>query len=72
MLQHPATGTRLPHYRSRCNDSFLNKYLSRVEGDSDFAGIAEEIYNAFKLGRAAIVAKDYTTRNVQADSNKHR
>jgi hypothetical protein len=49
------------------NDSFLNKYLSRVEGDADFAGIAEEIYNAFKLGRAAIVAKDYTTRNVQAE-----
>ena len=48
-------------------DSFLNKYLSRVEGDADFAGIAEEIYNAFKLGRAAIVAKDYTTRNVQAE-----
>jgi hypothetical protein len=49
------------------NDIFLNKYLSRVEGDADFAGIAEEIYNAFKLGRAAIVAKDYTTRNVQAE-----
>jgi hypothetical protein len=49
------------------NGSFLNKYLSRVEGDADFAGIAEEIYNAFKLGRAAIVAKDYTTRNVQAE-----
>ena len=49
------------------NDSFLNKYLSRVEGDTDFAGIAEEIYNAFKLGRAAIVAKDYSTRNVQAE-----
>ena len=49
------------------NDSFLNKYLSRVEGDADFAGIAEEIYNAFKLGRAAIVAKDYSTRNVQAE-----
>ena len=49
------------------NDSFLNKYLSRVEGDTDFAGIAEEIYNAFKLGRAAIVAKDYTTRALQAE-----
>jgi hypothetical protein len=49
------------------NDSFLNKYLSRVEGDADFAGISEEIYNAFKLGRAAIVAKDYATRNVQAE-----
>lgn len=48
-------------------DSFLNKYLSRVEGDTDFAGIAAEVYDAFKLGRAAIVAKDYTTRDQQAN-----
>jgi hypothetical protein len=48
-------------------DSFLNKYLGRVKGDSDFAGIADEIYNAFKLGRAAIVAKDYITRDAQAE-----
>jgi hypothetical protein len=48
-------------------DSFLNKYLSRVEGDADFAGIAEEIYNAFKLGRAAIVGKDYNLRDEQAE-----
>ncbi|GAB7256760.1 DUF4856 domain-containing protein [Polaribacter sp. OB-PA-B3] len=48
-------------------DSFLNKYLSRVEGDSDFAGIAQDIYNAFKLGRAAIVSGDYVTRNEQAE-----
>lgn len=47
-------------------DSFLNKYLSRVEGDTDFAGIAGEVYDAFKLGRAAIVNKDYTTRDQQA------
>jgi hypothetical protein len=53
-------------------DSFLNKYLNRVEGDADFAGIAEEIYNAFKLGRAAIVAKDYTARNVQAEILKEK
>ncbi|NQX84391.1 MAG: DUF4856 domain-containing protein [Flavobacteriaceae bacterium] len=48
-------------------DSFLNKYLSRVDSDSDFSGIAEEIYNAFKLGRAAIVAKNYTVRDEQAN-----
>ena len=47
-------------------DSFLNKYLSRVEGDSDYAGIAQDIYDAFKLGRAAIVANDYTVRDEQA------
>ncbi|MCL6272722.1 DUF4856 domain-containing protein [Muricauda sp. 2012CJ35-5] len=49
------------------DDSFLNKYIGRVEGDDDFAGIADDIYQALKLGRAAIVAKDYTVRNEQAD-----
>ena len=48
------------------DDNFLNKYIARVEGDTDFAGIADEIYNAFKLGRAAIVAKNYTVRDEQA------
>lgn len=49
------------------DDSFLNKYIGRVEGDTDFAGITEDIYQAFKLGRAAIVAKNYTVRNEQAE-----
>jgi hypothetical protein len=48
-------------------DSFLNKYLSRVDGDTDFQGIATTIYDAFKLGRAAIVNKDYLTRDEQVD-----
>ncbi|RRO22586.1 DUF4856 domain-containing protein [Flavobacteriaceae bacterium 14752] len=48
-------------------DSFLNKYLSRVENDEDFTGIAQEVYDAFKLGRAAIVAKDYDLRDQQAE-----
>jgi len=47
-------------------DSFLNKYVSKVEGDADFTGIADDIFNAFKLGRAAIVAKDYKVRDAQA------
>jgi|TARA_R100000388_G_scaffold95017_2_gene85509 hypothetical protein len=47
-------------------DDFLNKYLGRVEGDEDFAGIAEEIFDAFKLGRAAIVAGEYDVRDEQA------
>ncbi|OQD42044.1 DUF4856 domain-containing protein [Croceivirga radicis] len=47
-------------------DNFLNKYLGRVEGDADFAGIADDIFQAFKLGRAAIVAKQYTVRDQQA------
>lgn len=48
------------------DDIFLNKYLGRVEGDEDFAGIAERIFNAFKLGRAAIVAGEYDVRDEQA------
>lgn len=48
-------------------DGFLNKYLSRVENDDDFAGIAQDIYNAFKLGRAAIVDKNYEVRDEQAE-----
>ncbi len=48
-------------------DSFLNKYLSRVNGDSDFTGIADDIWEAFKLGRAAIVARDYTVRDEQSN-----
>lgn len=49
------------------DDNFLNKYLGRVEGDEDFAGIAQEIFDAFKLGRAAIVAGDYELRDEQAE-----
>lgn len=49
------------------SDGFLSKYLSRVDTDADFAGIAQDIFDAFKLGRAAIVAGDYTVRDEQAD-----
>src|SRR6056297_655374 len=49
------------------DDDFLNKYLGRVEGDDDFAGIAQEIFNAFALGRAAIVEGNYELRDMQAD-----
>jgi len=48
------------------DDIFLNKYLGRVEGDDDFAGVAERVFNAFKLGRAAIVAGAYDIRDEQA------
>lgn len=48
-------------------DSFLDKYLGRAENDDDFAGIAEEIFNAFKKGRAAIVAGAYDVRDEQAE-----
>jgi len=49
------------------DDSFLNKYIGRVEGDADFAGIADDIFDAFVLGRAAIVAKDYNVRDEQTE-----
>ncbi len=49
------------------DDSFLNKYIGRVEGDPDFAGITDDIFQAFKLGRAAIVAGDYEVRDQQAE-----
>ncbi len=49
------------------DDSFLNKYLGRVDEDNDFSGIAQDIFDAFKLGRAAIVAKEYEVRDAQAE-----
>ncbi|WP_124981052.1 DUF4856 domain-containing protein [Nonlabens xiamenensis] len=48
-------------------DSFLSKYLERVKADADFAGIDTDIFDAFKLGRAAIVANDYELRDAQAE-----
>ncbi|MFT6837264.1 MAG: hypothetical protein ACJAUO_001294 [Sediminicola sp.] len=53
-------------------DSFLNKYIGRVESDEDFSGIANTIFDAFKLGRAAIVAGDYELRNTQAEIIKKK
>lgn len=48
-------------------DRLLFNYLGRVDNDSDFAGIAEDIFEAFKTGRAAIVAGDYNLRDVQIE-----
>ncbi|MDX6747336.1 DUF4856 domain-containing protein [Polaribacter sp. PL03] len=47
-------------------DKFLNEYLGQVNTNPNFAGIDVAVYDAFKLGRAAIVAKDYNTRDAQA------
>ncbi|MEO9802097.1 MAG: DUF4856 domain-containing protein [Reichenbachiella sp.] len=49
------------------DDSFLNKYIAKVDGNTNYTGIADDIFNAFKLGRAAIAAKDYTVRDEQAE-----
>lgn len=55
-----------PNLTIGADDSFVNKYIGRVNGDTDFANTADAIYNAFKLGRAALVAGDYDTRDEQA------
>ena len=46
--------------------SDLLKYIGSVDGNENYTGIADAIEDAFILGRAAIVAKDYTVRNEQA------
>jgi len=48
------------------DDAFLNKYLGRVEGDADFEGIADDVFEAITLGRAAISAKNYEVRDEQS------
>ena len=45
--------------------SLLNYYLKKVNEKEDI-GIAKKIYDAFILGRAAIVSKNYTLRDEQA------
>ena len=44
----------------------LNKYFKKIN-DSNQPGIAEIVFNAFKKGRAAIVAGDYQARDAQAN-----
>lgn len=65
-LYGTATNTSDPNATIGDDDSFLNKYTGRVVSDSDFADIADVIFDAYKLGRAAIVAKDYDLRDAQA------
>ena len=47
------------------DDHLLFSYLGQVDADEDFAGLAESTYEAFKTGRAAIVAGDYDVRDAQ-------
>ena len=47
-------------------DVLVSKYLKKVDGSS-LPGIAQEIYDAFKHGRAAIVAGAYDVRDEQAE-----
>lgn len=64
-LYGTSTDKANPNATIGSDDSFLNKYLGKVDSDSDFSGIAQTIFEAFALGRAAIVAKDYTLRDSQ-------
>ncbi|VAW09931.1 FIG00930717: hypothetical protein [hydrothermal vent metagenome] len=45
-------------------DDFLNKYVKRA-ADNGFPDLPNEVYTALKLGRAAIVGKDYALRDEQ-------
>lgn len=47
---------------------FLNSYIKSVDNDSKFKGIFDDVYNAFKLGRAAVDAKDYEIASKQAET----
>ena len=47
-------------------DDFLNKYLGRVNDDPDYAGIATEIEESFRIGRAALSQQDYLRRDQEA------
>ena len=60
--QNPAN----PNLTIGNDDAFLNEYVGHVSDDPDFSTLATEIFDAFKLGRAAIVAKNYEVRDAQA------
>lgn len=63
---HPSVPVANPNSKLGDNgDQLLFKYMGRVEADPDFAGIAEETFEAFKLGRAAIAAGQYDVRDQQ-------
>jgi hypothetical protein len=67
-----AANTASPLAELGSSDSYLNKYLGRVEGDADFAGVAQEVFDALILGRTAIVAQQYEVRDAQADIIKQK
>lgn len=54
-----------PNLTIGADDKFLNEYVGAVNKDPDFSTIAADIFDAFKLGRAAIVAKNYKVRDAQ-------
>ncbi|MXV37722.1 DUF4856 domain-containing protein [Flavobacteriaceae bacterium Ap0902] len=54
-----------PNASDKVHNKFLHKYSLRVDQNTNFTGIADDIFQAFKKGRAAIVAKEYSVRDEQ-------
>lgn len=65
-LYGTSTNPENPNLTIGEDDKFLNEYVGRVNDNGHFATIAADIWDAFKLGRAAIVAKKYQVRDAQA------
>lgn len=66
LVGHPSVSAVDPMVSLTSNeDKLLFNYLKSVNSDPDFAGIAEETFEAFKIGRAAIVAGEYEVRDQQ-------
>jgi hypothetical protein len=53
-------------------DKFLSEYINKVNEDSDFNTLKNDISLAFRKGRAAIVANDYATRDAQISVIKEK
>lgn len=60
------TNTENPVEGENDGDRFLGSYIRQVAQDPDFSDLVTASYEAFKLGRAAILAKDYEVRDEQA------
>ncbi|KKM86985.1 hypothetical protein LCGC14_1273520, partial [marine sediment metagenome] len=61
------TNTANPVTGENNGDRFLGSYIGQVAADPDFSDLITASYEAFKKGRAAIVAKDYALRDEQAE-----
>lgn len=53
-------------------DKFLSEYITKVNADTDFNTVKNDILLAFRKGRAAIVANDYATRDAQVTIIKEK
>jgi len=62
----PSIPTANPNSKlNESEDRLLFNYLGQVDANANFSGIAESTFEAFKTGRAAIVAGDYQIRDEQ-------